>query len=90
MRPANEYVAEFTQDVPRVKVVTVGECMTAGPVPDSVGGQIPIDLTLEQVLPQFARGVGALACVDESGTVRGHVTPAGILTALATVEERAS
>ena len=90
MRPANEYVAEFTQDVPRVKVVTVGECMTAGPVPSSVGGQIPIGLTLEQVLPQFAKGIGALACVDESGAVRGHVTPAGILTALATVEERVS
>ncbi len=90
MRPANDYVAEFTQDVPRVKVVTVGECMTAGPPPSAIGGQIPTSLTLEQVLPQFAKGIGALACVDENGTVRGHVTPAGILTALATAEERAS
>jgi glycine betaine/proline transport system ATP-binding protein len=89
MRPANEYVAEFTQDVPRVKVITVGECMTAGPAPAGVGGQVPVGLTLEQVLPQFAKGVGALACVDESGTVRGHVTPAGVLTALATEGERA-
>ncbi len=89
MRPATDYVAEFTQDVPRVKVVTVGECMSDGPAPNGVGGQIPIGLTLEQVLPQFAKGIGALACVDESGRVCGHVTPAGILTALATVEERA-
>jgi glycine betaine/proline transport system ATP-binding protein len=89
MRPANDYVAEFTQDVPRVKVITVGECMTVGPVPGGVGGQISVTLTLEQVLPQFARGIGALACVDERGTVLGHVTPAGVLTALATEEERA-
>ncbi|MEX2298998.1 MAG: glycine betaine/L-proline ABC transporter ATP-binding protein, partial [Dongiaceae bacterium] len=33
MRPADAYVAEFTQDVPRVKVITVGECMEAGPAP---------------------------------------------------------
>ncbi len=90
LRPANDYVAEFTQDVPRVKVITVGECMTLGPVPGGVGGEISVSLTLEQVLPQFARGIGALACIDETGSVRGHVTPAAILSALAAEEERVS
>ncbi|MEX2297914.1 MAG: hypothetical protein WD715_10885, partial [Dongiaceae bacterium] len=50
---------------------------------------IGMGLTLEQVLPQFSRGVGALDCVDEGGTVRGHVTPSGVLMALATEEGRA-
>jgi glycine betaine/proline transport system ATP-binding protein len=90
MRPANAYVAEFTQDVPRVKVITVGECMGSGPAPAKVDGEVPLGMTLEQVLPQFARGVSALACIDEQGTVRGHVTPAGVLTALAVEEERVS
>ncbi|MDZ4736882.1 MAG: glycine betaine/L-proline ABC transporter ATP-binding protein [Rhodospirillaceae bacterium] len=89
MRPADAYVAEFTQDVPRVKVITVGECMEAGPAPGGAG-QIGIGLTLEQVLPQFARGVGALDCIDEGGTVRGHVTPSCVLMALATEDGRAS
>lgn len=90
MRPANDYVAEFTQDVPRVKVITVGECMVKGPAPGDVGGQVPVGLTLEQVLPHFARGIGILACVDGDGTVRGHATPAGVLAALAAEAERAT
>ncbi|MEX2202324.1 MAG: betaine/proline/choline family ABC transporter ATP-binding protein [Dongiaceae bacterium] len=91
MRPADDYVAEFTQDVPRVKVITVGECMQSGPPPAIVAGEVPLGLTLEGVLPRFARGAAALACVDESGTVRGHVTPNGVLKALATAaEERAT
>jgi glycine betaine/proline transport system ATP-binding protein len=84
MRPADAYVAEFTQDVPRVKVITAGDCMVASQGSIEVGGKVPVHLTLENVLPHFASGASILACTDESGDVCGYVTATSVLSALAT------
>jgi glycine betaine/proline transport system ATP-binding protein len=88
MRPANDYVAEFTRDVPRVKVITAGDVMGPIVVGISVEATIPIESSLEHLIPRFSSGIGVLGCTDESGTVRGHVTAERVLAALAAEEAR--
>ncbi|HWA44477.1 MAG TPA: betaine/proline/choline family ABC transporter ATP-binding protein [Hypericibacter adhaerens] len=82
-RPADAYVAEFTRDVPRVKVITAQDVMTPVASEVEIGGTVPMHLSLEMVIPRFESAVEALACTDESGEVRGHITAQGVLAALA-------
>jgi glycine betaine/proline transport system ATP-binding protein len=90
MHPANEYVAEFTKDVPRVKVITAGDCMVPPATDVHIGGTVPLHLTLDNVLPQFVGGASILACIDETGSVCGHITAGTVLAALASSEKAAA
>jgi glycine betaine/proline transport system ATP-binding protein len=81
--PADAYVAEFTRDVPRVKVITARDVMTPVASKVEVGGTVPMHLSLEMVIPRFESSIGALACTDESGVVCGHITAQDVLAALA-------
>ncbi len=89
MHPATDYVAEFTYDVPRVKVITAGDCMEPPGTGIEVAGRVPVHLSLERVLPHFSKGVSVLACTDETGAVCGQLTTTGVLAALATTEKAA-
>lgn len=87
LNPATPYVAEFTEDVPLVRVITCGTIMepatpdldhsvTAGP-----------ETTLEDLLPSFStRATPVPVIVD--GAVVGMVTPSGVLQALADGEAK--
>ena len=83
MQPADDYVVEFTQDVPRVKVITAGDIAVPpgdGPEP---GISVSASTTLERLLPRFSEGTGAIRVTDESGATIGHVSPRDVLGALA-------
>ena len=85
MHPATDYVAEFTQDVPRVKVIT------AAAILESTGGldlgvSVPQTTTLEALMPQLAGHNEGLAVTDDTGAVVGRVTPHGVVAALAAAE----
>jgi glycine betaine/proline transport system ATP-binding protein len=83
MKPANDYVEEFTQDVPRVKVITAGDIM--GPAANGIntGNAVPVTMTLERLMPRFGEGLSAIAVTDAGGAVLGQVTPQAVLSALA-------
>lgn len=83
LQPADGYVAEFTRDVPRDKVVTAGSI--AEPLaPDADSGEaVPATATLDRVLPLLAGGRAALSVTDPEGRVVGRVTAARVLAALA-------
>ena len=87
MQPADDYVTEFTQDAPRVKVITAGDIMTPpgdGPAP---GVSVAADTTLERLMPRFSKAMGAIAVTGASGEVIGQVSPQEVLAALASEEE---
>ena len=89
MNPATGYVAEFTQDVPRVKVITAGDVVE--PVAEGMDPAASISpaTTLEELMPQLAGRDEGLAVVDESGRMMGRVTPHTVVAALATAEAQA-
>jgi glycine betaine/proline transport system ATP-binding protein len=83
MRPSDDYVAEFTKDVPRVRVITAGEIMEpAGPGLDPAEG-VPASLTLEELMPRMADRPEGLAILDDAGETAGQVTPQSVVRALA-------
>jgi len=82
LRPADDYVADFTRDVPRNKVLTAGSVMepAAGPLN---GAAIAADLPLDEVMRMLAEGDGPLTVADGEGRPVGRVTATGVIRALA-------
>ena len=87
MQPADDYVEEFTQDVPRVKVLTAGDIMKPVDASVDVVAAVPVNMTLEGLMPRFGERLGVLNIENDSGNVIGQVTPQGILAALATEKD---
>ncbi len=87
LRPADDYVTEFTQDAPRVKVLTAGDIMVPpgdGPKPTaSVDAGDP----LERLMARFSKNMGTIAVTGEGDEVIGHVSPQEVILALASEEE---
>jgi len=88
LNPANDYVAEFTEDVPLVRVITVAKIME--PARDGLSSEFTAtpETTLEDLLPTFAESDDPVAVVDGSGAVIGMVTPGGVVRALAESEAK--
>jgi glycine betaine/proline transport system ATP-binding protein len=94
-RPANEYVREFTRDVPRAKVLTAQAIMT--PVPEGeqrlmpaaefqtmIDGVIVAPQTkLEALIPFVASSEQPLPVVDHDNCVVGYVDRRSVMLALA-------
>ncbi len=83
MHPATDYVAEFTQDVPRVRVLTVGDILE--PIEGDVAtvGAVKLNTTLEELMPYLANHHEGIGVKDEDGNLTGQVTPHGVIAALA-------
>lgn len=77
--PADEYVAEFSSDVPHCRVLTAADFVSAmnGNTADhSHDGLARIDARtrLEDMLPLFSANRKLIAVVDESGSVQGTIS----------------
>ncbi len=83
MQPADAYVEEFTQDVPRVKVITAGDIAVPTNNPVDHDHAVLGSLTLEKLLPKFEAGVGIINVLNDSGVLLGQITPKDVLSVLA-------
>jgi len=83
LNPVNDYVAEFTKDVPRDRVITVGELVSStGSAPPAGAPSVPADTTLDVVMPMFKdHPNGVSVAID--GAAASAVTPAMVIQALA-------
>lgn len=82
LNPATPYVAEFTEDVPLVRVITCGAILEEAAPNLPVENPVEPSTTLEDLLPRFSQSQAPVA-VAEDGVVMGMVTPTGVLQALA-------
>ena len=83
MQPADDYVSEFTQDVPRVKVITAGDIAkeaSSHPASDAV---VDEHATLEEIMPRFASGADVIAVKNAQGAIVGSITAQLVLGSLA-------
>ena len=83
-QPVDDYVRAFTQDVPRVKVLTAQTIMkpvTAVSANDLTA--IPAHTTLEALIPLTATSDTPLAVIDENGETIGVVDRTAVMLALA-------
>jgi glycine betaine/proline transport system ATP-binding protein len=83
LNPATDYVREFTEDVPMVRVITVADVMERGEDPGEGAPEVRPEMTLEAILPHFADADTPLRVVDGAGGAIGRVTPKRVLSALA-------
>jgi glycine betaine/proline transport system ATP-binding protein len=83
LRPVDDYVADFTRDVPRDKVVTAGSI--AEPVGDRLDGAepLPAEATLDIVMQLLAERGAPVSVVGSGGQIIGRVTAEGVVAALA-------
>ena len=78
LHPATDYVREFTQGVPRAKVVKVGRIMTPSKGPDPAL-TVPARLSVAEAAPLFRDGTAAVAVLDDDGRVAGHLSRAAVV-----------
>ena len=83
LNPADDYVAEFTRDVPRAKVVTAGSIAERTGARLDTSDAVGVHTTVEELLPRFAGRSTPLAVLDEDGRVTGQLTGDNVLRALA-------
>lgn len=82
-RPADDYVREFTKDIPRTKVLTAATIML--PLPQTItgnGATISLQTTLEQLISLVAEEDRTLGVVNEQGEVVGLVNRQAVLRAM--------
>ncbi len=88
LNPADDYVAEFTEDVPLVRVINCGAVMEAPCEDLDTTVRVRPETTLEDLLPHFAGRDAPIPVVDDGDQVLGVVTSAGVVRALAEGEAR--
>ena len=88
LNPADDYVAEFTSDVPLVRVITIADLME--PYEGKLDPQdtCQTDMSLHDVMPYFAEKPEGFAVTDDAGNVIGQITAAKVLETLASGKDR--
>lgn len=70
--PATDYVKEFTKDIPKAKVLKVGDVMQATDG-NRARGSVPASATIDSVLPELLVDSTPLAVVNDEGVEIGVV-----------------
>jgi glycine betaine/proline transport system ATP-binding protein len=86
IHPATDYVAEFTRDVQRAKVVSARRLMQAT-TGGEYGGTIKPDQRVSTFSSAIVKAGKPFAVVDASGGILGEVTPQAVIALLAGIEE---
>jgi glycine betaine/proline transport system ATP-binding protein len=82
--PANDYVRDFTEDVPRYKVLSAGKVMRDACQETLSSGAEPIlaDAKIDSLIERVADSDAALPVVDTAGAVVGEIDRAIIMRAM--------
>ena len=78
LRPATDYVAEFTRNVPRAKVVRVGSLMKPAPAGLN-GAAVPVSAKVAEAAPRFTPGSDLLRVEDAEGRTAGALHRADVV-----------
>lgn len=85
VRPATDYVSEFTRDVSRAKVLSVRTIMTAAPKRKPAGGyagEVPASAKIADIAGNLSDATRPFAVVDGSGAIVGKVSRDDVVAVL--------
>ncbi len=88
VNPADDYVAEFTSDVPITRVLTAGDVVDRKKKPTARMPRIDRACTVEELLGQLANNAAGVAVVGDDGELIGAATAQGVIAALASEPAR--
>ena len=80
--PADDYVREFTKDVPRSKVLTAQNIMTPAPVGPSPIAPVPATTLLDDLIPLVAATDSPLPIMNSANRIIGSVDRTAVLMAI--------
>ncbi len=80
--PATDYVREFTEDIPKAKVLTAGDLMTLG-THDAADRAVPASATIESLVPAMLAGAQTMTVIDHAGAPVGTIDRAAVARVLA-------
>lgn len=80
--PVDDYVREFTEDVPRYKVLSVGKVMRPASKGLSAEGGVRSGAKIESAINQVADTDSPVAVVDEAGEIVGEIDREIIMRAM--------
>ena len=83
VNPADDYVAEFSSDVPLVRVLTAAEVAETSAKANENMPRVTSDVPVETLLPQLASHTDGIAVENGSGEILGVATARGVVAALA-------
>ena len=85
LHPADDYVAQFTGEVPRIKILRAGQCAEALANRPEGLPQVDPEARVEGLMPLLAANPKGVDVV-EGGTYVGTLTAASLVAALAASE----
>lgn len=86
LAPADDYVAQFTSEVPLIKVLRAGQC--CAPLADrpSALPQTAPDEKVENLLSRLAASPAGVDVIGQDGRYHGTLTPAALVKSLAAAQ----
>lgn len=82
LHPADDYVAEFTRDVPKTKVLTARSIMRPAPGVFATEHPVAASEKLDRLIPMLADTEAILPVVDEEDNVVGIIDRTAVMLAL--------
>jgi glycine betaine/proline transport system ATP-binding protein len=82
LSPADDYVAEFTREAPRAKILSARAIARAKRDGEAVSGSIPADSKVEEFAKEVEAATGAFAVHDADGKLVGVVDRAAVMSVL--------
>ncbi|MEM7189061.1 MAG: glycine betaine/L-proline ABC transporter ATP-binding protein [Pseudomonadota bacterium] len=82
--PVDKYVRDFTEDVPRYKVLSAGKVMRPASGTANADNPVPVDAKIESLIDRMADSDEACCVADASGQVVGEIDRAIIMRAMMT------
>lgn len=82
IQPATEYVAEFTKDIPRAKVLSARAIMTPPKDGDTLTNSVPADTKVEDLAARLVDSQTGVAVTDEDGSTIGHLSRQSVIDVL--------
>jgi glycine betaine/proline transport system ATP-binding protein len=82
-RPASDYVAEFTRDVQRAKVISARALMVPTTDGSNYSGRVPANTRIASFAPEIVGAGHAFAVIGDDGAVIGEVRREAVIDVLA-------
>ena len=80
--PVDDYVRDFTEDVPRYKVLSVGKVMRPASKGLDAADGVTASAKIDSIIERVADTDGALAVLDDAGAVVGEIDRSIIMKAM--------
>jgi glycine betaine/proline transport system ATP-binding protein len=86
LNPVDDYVAQFTSEVPRIRVLRAEACVVPAEGDTAGMARVPASMIVETVLAELAQNPTGVVVEDPEGKALGVITPVSLIQTLAALD----